>query len=77
MDNKSFRETLLPSDVAGMLDEVKLPGQLREHMQQIWQKDRQVRKKTMRHFDHKFTTTFHEQAQYIQSNEERYAPGRS
>ena len=48
MDNKSFRETpclLLPSDVAGMLDEVKLPGQLREHMQQIWQKDRQVRKK--------------------------------
>jgi len=39
-DNRTFRQTinlLLPSDVTGMLNEVKLPGQLGEHMQQICQ----------------------------------------
>jgi hypothetical protein len=54
-----------------MLDEVKLPGQLREHMQQICQKDRQVRK-TKRHVDHKFTTTFHEQAQYSEMEKDMH-----
>jgi hypothetical protein len=39
IEKRTLRQTinlLLPSDVTGMLNEVKLPGQLREQMQQSY-----------------------------------------